>query len=169
MRHLGGDEHIFAPHARGVQPLAHLLLVAVDQRAVEMTIAEFQRLLGDARADASVELPGAETDRWNFCAVGVHGLHHAPHTSHFGACGGLTTRPSGFFRVAISLISAGLSEKSSISRFSFCRSGLPEPGMTMMPCCTSQRSETWLAVLRCASPTRSSTGLPGTRPRAIGQ
>ena len=48
MRHLGGDEDILALHARGMQPLADFLLVAVDQRAVEMAVAEFQRLLGDA-------------------------------------------------------------------------------------------------------------------------
>src|SRR5947209_369309 len=75
MRHLGGDEDLLAFDARGVQSLAHFALVAVDQRAIEMAIAEFQGLLDDARADAAVELPGPEPEYRNFRAIRFYRLH----------------------------------------------------------------------------------------------
>ena len=77
VRDLGRDEDLLALHARGVQPLSDLLLIAVDQRAVEVPIAELQRLLGDARPDAPIELPGAEPQHRNFRAIGFHSLHDA--------------------------------------------------------------------------------------------
>src|SRR5215213_1710171 len=58
-----------------MQPLPDFLLIAVDQRTIEMAVAEFQRLLDDARTDTAVELPGAEPDRRNIRAVCFNRLH----------------------------------------------------------------------------------------------
>ena len=79
---LGGDEHLVARHAGGAQPLAHLALVVVHLRGVDVAVAEPQRLLDHARAGASAQIPGAETDERDAGAFGFDG-------------GGHRSRPSG--------------------------------------------------------------------------
>src|SRR5215217_3210335 len=75
---LGGEEDLIALHARGAQALADLAFVFVHLRGVDVAIAEPQRLLDDPRTGASAQLPGAQPDRRNSCAIGFdkqHGLH----------------------------------------------------------------------------------------------
>src|SRR6185295_14461482 len=62
-------------HGRGAQPLADLAFVLVHLRSVDVTIAEPQRLLHDPRADASAQIPGAQPDRRNSCAIGFDKVH----------------------------------------------------------------------------------------------
>src|SRR3954453_20401851 len=73
--HLGGHEHLVAVDAGGTQSLAYLAFVLVDLGAVDMAIAEPQRLLDHSRAGAAAQLPGAEPDCRNSCAVGLNELH----------------------------------------------------------------------------------------------
>jgi hypothetical protein len=54
-------------------------------------------------------------------------------SSHLGACGGLTTRPSGRASLAISAISASVSAKSKTPMFSARRSRFDVRGMTASP------------------------------------
>src|SRR5262245_22244652 len=67
-----------------MQPFADLALVVVHFRRVDMTVAEPQRLLGDARAGAPAQVPGTETDEWDTGALRADdmsfgGRHRAPH------------------------------------------------------------------------------------------
>ena len=63
--------------AGGAHAFADLAFVLVDLRGVDVAIAELDRLLDQAGAGASAQLPGAEPDRGNFCAVGLDELHVA--------------------------------------------------------------------------------------------
>src|SRR6185295_4968017 len=74
---LGGDEDLAALHAGGAQPLPDLAFVVVHLGGVDMAIAQPQRLLDHARAGLAAQVPGAETDERNLCAVGLDGLHHS--------------------------------------------------------------------------------------------
>jgi len=71
--HLGGDEHVLARNREGAQAFAHLALVAVHFRGVEVAIAEPQRLLHHLLASAPAQVPGAETDGRDARAVGFDG------------------------------------------------------------------------------------------------
>ena len=89
--------------------------------------------------------------------------------SQFGAQPTLTTRPAGLASASTSAMSAADSSKSKIDMFSVRRSTFEVRGITIAPFCTSQRSDTWPAVLPYFLPTRVSTSSPTARPRAIGQ
>jgi hypothetical protein len=67
--HLRGDEHRVAFQPGGAQPLSHLALVIIKLGGVDVTVAEPQRLLDDARTGAPAQLPGAETDERDAGAV----------------------------------------------------------------------------------------------------
>src|SRR6516165_8761997 len=84
--HLGGDEHVAAPEARGAQRLADLALVVVHLGGVDVAVAEAERLLDRARAGAPAQVPGAEPDRGNLRTVRLD-VHH-------GAILPVTTAPS---------------------------------------------------------------------------
>jgi hypothetical protein len=56
------------------------------------------------------------------------------HVSHFGACDGFTTLPSGRLKPATSAISVSDNEKSKIARFSANRPSFDVRGMTTSPC-----------------------------------
>ena len=68
-----GHEHLLAPDAGGVQPLAHLAFVIVHLGGVDVTVAEAQRLLDDPRTCASPQLPGAQPDERNTGALRFDG------------------------------------------------------------------------------------------------
>jgi hypothetical protein len=74
--YLGGDKDIGPPDARRPERLAHLALVVVHFRGVNMAVSKPQRLLDDPRAQASAQLPGAQTHERNVRALCVHDLHH---------------------------------------------------------------------------------------------
>ena len=78
---LGGDEHLVARQTGGAQPFAYLALVVVHLRGVDMPIAEPQRLLDDAGAGASAQIPGAETGKRDAGAFGFDGGSSHPFTS----------------------------------------------------------------------------------------
>ena len=61
--------------ARSAQALADLAFVLVDLRGVDVAIAELDRLLDQPRAGSPAQLPGAEPDRRDFCAIGFDELH----------------------------------------------------------------------------------------------
>ena len=66
-----GDEDLAAFHSGGAQPLAHVALVIVHFRGVDVAIAEPQSLFDHARAGAPAQLPGAKPEQRNFRAVGL--------------------------------------------------------------------------------------------------
>src|ERR1700730_2071938 len=71
---LGGHEHIIALDAGGAHAVADFALVLVDLRGVDVSIAKLERLLDQPCAGAAAQLPGAEPDRRDFCAVGFDEL-----------------------------------------------------------------------------------------------
>ena len=61
---LGGDKHVAALDARGVQALPHFALIVVHLRRIDVAVAEPQRLFdhagaGSARADPRCQAQGA--------------------------------------------------------------------------------------------------------------
>src|SRR6185437_2772411 len=72
---LGGHENGIAPHAGSAQAVAHLALVLIGLRSIEMAIAEPQRLLNNAGAGAPAQFPCAQADRGDFGAVGFDKMH----------------------------------------------------------------------------------------------
>src|SRR5690606_29619958 len=108
-------------------------LVVVHLRSIDMPIPDADRLLGQPRAVAAAQPPGAEADEWNSEAAGFDRLHATYHVSagkgarlaigtpdpgcvslpqgvsHTGACGGLTTRTF----VALSDFSSFISSSDS--------------------------------------------------------
>ena len=68
----------------------------------------------------------------------------------------------------MSVISASLSSKSKIAKFSSTRERVTYLGKMMSPRCTCQRSVTWAGDLECASAIRTITGSFRTPPCAIG-
>src|SRR5215472_13094340 len=175
-------ENIAALDARRVQSFADLPLIVVHFRRVDVTIAEPQRLLDEASTTAPAQLPSPEAQEGNAGAIGgdiragrpallrVHQSRFQSHfQSHLGACGGLTIRESGRLSLPISAISASLSLKSRLSRFSASRSVFDVRGIGMMACCSRKRSATCDGVLPWVLPIRCSVGSAGTLPRASGQ
>ncbi len=79
--HLGGDEHVLAPDARGAQAFADLALVLIGLRGVDVAIAQPERLLDQSRAGSSAQLPGAQPDRGNFGAIGLDIQHQGTRTN----------------------------------------------------------------------------------------
>jgi hypothetical protein len=73
--HLCGDEHVLASDAGRTHALADLALILINLGRIDMAIPDFERLLDDAGAGASAQLPRAEPDRWDFCAVGLDKQH----------------------------------------------------------------------------------------------
>jgi hypothetical protein len=73
--HLGGHEQFVALDAGGPYAIPDLALVLIDLRGVDVAIAKLERLLHQARAGSSPQLPGAEPDRRDFCATGLYELH----------------------------------------------------------------------------------------------
>src|SRR5262245_27294902 len=73
--HLRGDEDLVALDAGGAQALADLALVVVHRGGIDVAVAEPQRLLDHARADAAAQVPGAEPDERNARAVCLNHLH----------------------------------------------------------------------------------------------
>src|SRR6516225_2644819 len=73
---LGGDEHFAAGEAGCAQPLPHLALVVVHLGRVDVAVAQSQRLLDDARASASTQLPGAQTHERDAGAFGFNNARH---------------------------------------------------------------------------------------------
>jgi hypothetical protein len=76
---LGGHKHLVAIDAGSAQALADRAFILIDLRGVDMAIAESQRLLDQARAGPPAQLPGAEPDCRNLCAVGFNELHRDSH------------------------------------------------------------------------------------------
>src|SRR5215468_1920531 len=181
--HLRGDEHLLAFYAGGAQSLPHLAFVVVKLGGVDVAVAAPQRLFDDTHAGAPAQLPGAEADEGNARAVRFdharrNGCHRSPpfgiagsppQLSQRGACGGLTTRMRACLSLSISAISASLSLKSKTARLAARWSRLGVRGIATMPCCTRYRSAICAALLPWLLPTRASTSLPGTLPRASGQ
>ena len=64
-------EQIVALDAGRTQAIAHLALVIVHFRSVDVAIAEPQSLLDHTRAGAPAQFPGAEAEQRNFSAVGL--------------------------------------------------------------------------------------------------
>src|SRR5262249_27762251 len=73
--HLGNDEYVVARHARSAQPLAHLTLVVVHLGGVDVAIAEPKRLLHNACTRAPAQIPGAEPQQRNACALRLDEFH----------------------------------------------------------------------------------------------
>ena len=71
----GCHEHIVALDPGSAQALADLAFILIDLRGVDVAIAEPERLLDQARAGSPAQLPGAEPDRGDFCAIGFDELH----------------------------------------------------------------------------------------------
>src|SRR3989304_4835056 len=120
--------------AGGAHPLAHLALIVVHLRGVDVAIAEADRLLDNARAVAPAQRPGAEPDKRNTETFRLDKLVQG--VSHCGACGGLTTRILVALSFLSSAISASDSLKSNTSRFSFRCAGVAVRGIAQRPSCT---------------------------------
>src|SRR5262249_39725372 len=76
--HLGDDEHFVARDARGAQPFSHLALIVIHLSGVDVAIAKPQRLFNDTRADTPAQIPGAEPEQRNACAICFDDLHGSP-------------------------------------------------------------------------------------------
>src|SRR5258708_36531804 len=72
----GAHEHFVAPDSGGPDSVAHLALVLVNLRGVDVAIAKLERLLHQACAGSSEQLPRAKPDRRDFCAASLNELHH---------------------------------------------------------------------------------------------
>ena len=169
-----GHEHLVALGARGAKTLADLALVLVDLGGIDVAIAEPQRLLDQARAGSPAQLPGAEPEqRIRAPRASTFGWGAIALTSvlaiHCGACGGLTMREPGRASMAISAISASVSLKSRLPRFSASRSRFDVRGIGMIFSCSRKRSDTCAGDLLWARPMCWSTASAGTLPRASGQ
>src|SRR5262249_23021433 len=68
--HLGGYEYVVTLDPGRTQAVAHFAFVVVHFRRVDVAITEAERLLDHPRARAPTQLPGAEPDDRNACAVG---------------------------------------------------------------------------------------------------
>src|SRR5262249_39248108 len=107
-----GRDHDLRSQSRSSHALPNFTLVVVHLRRIDMPVAAAARLLGQSRAIASSQRPCAEgndrnaetfgLDRWRKFTRGR--THYG--VSHFGACGGLTTR----MFVALSFFSSAISE-----------------------------------------------------------
>src|SRR5262249_913722 len=123
--------------------------------------------------------PCAKSDDGNSEALGFDRLHYfllafrvADEThsaSHFGACGGFTTRKLVALSFLSSVISVSESLKSNTSRFCFKCSEVAVRGIEQIPFCTKYRSETCAALFPWVFPMRSSASTPEPLPRAIGK
>src|SRR5262249_55518337 len=113
--HLGRD-HNLRTKTGGFHPFPYLAFIVVHLRRIDMPIADADGLFGQSRTVASSQRPCAEAndrntetfglDRWRKFARGR--THYG--VSHFGACGGLTTR----MFVALSFLSSAISESESL-------------------------------------------------------
>src|SRR5258708_6649061 len=92
----GGHEHFVAPDSGGPDSVAHLALVLVNLRGVDVAIAKLERLLHQACAGSSAQLPRAKPDRRDFCAASLNELHH-----------GLSTKLAKGKSTCVSIISRG--------------------------------------------------------------
>jgi hypothetical protein len=72
---LRGDENVVAFEAGGARPLAHVALVVIHLRGVDVAVAEPQRLLDDARAGAALQFPGAQPEERNAGAMRLDYRH----------------------------------------------------------------------------------------------
>jgi hypothetical protein len=86
--YLRGDEHLVAGNAGRAHAFADLALVVVHLRGVDVAVAKAQRLLDQAGAAATTQVPGAETDHRDARAMGFDDL----------ALGSLWLRPLGLRR-----------------------------------------------------------------------
>src|SRR4029450_13558035 len=75
--HLGGQKDLVARHARSAYALPYIGLVAVHRGRIDVPIADPQRLAHHAGGGVASELPGAEPDDRDACAVRFDGLHGA--------------------------------------------------------------------------------------------
>src|SRR5499426_673714 len=73
--HFGGDKDLIARHAGGAQALAHLALVAVHLRRVDMAVAHPQRGIDRLHAGLLLQGHDAKADGGNAGAVRRDGLH----------------------------------------------------------------------------------------------
>src|SRR5262249_31468307 len=151
-----GHEYVATLDAGGAQAVSHVTLVVVHLGSVDVPVAETKRLFDDPRASAPAQIPRTEPQQWNAGAAGfdARGRFDRAHESHFGACGGLTILESGRFNAAISVISASLSSKSRLPRFSTRRSRFEVRGIGIMFCCSRNRSATCAGDLPCSRPMR---------------
>jgi len=74
--YLGGDENLVARDTRGPQPLAHLTLVVVHFRGIDVPVSKPQRLSDDARTSTAAQLPGTQTYERNARAFCLDDVHH---------------------------------------------------------------------------------------------
>src|SRR5262249_56508764 len=65
----GGDKHVAALDAGGMQSLAHFALVVVHLRGVDMPVTKPQCRLDHAGAGAPAQIPGAKPKERNLGAV----------------------------------------------------------------------------------------------------
>ena len=72
--YLRGDEHLVSCDAGSAHAFADLALVVVHLRGVDVAVAKAQRLFDQARAAATTQVPGAETDHRDAGAVGFDDL-----------------------------------------------------------------------------------------------
>src|SRR5262249_4087707 len=113
--HLGRD-HDLRSQAGGLHPLPDLSFIIVHLRRIDMPVADADCLFGQPRAVASSQRPRAEAYDRNAETFGLdrrrefsrRRTHYG--VSHFGACGGLTTR----MFVALSFLSSAISASESL-------------------------------------------------------
>ena len=102
--------------AGGRHSLPDLSFIVVHLRRIDMPVADADRLFGQPRAVASSQGPGAKADNRDAETFGLdrrskfarRRTHYG--VSHFGACGGLTTR----MFVALSFLSSAISASESL-------------------------------------------------------
>src|SRR6516225_1233466 len=130
----GRQKDIAALDAGGMQALAYFTLIIVHLRGVDVAVAEPQRLFHHANASPPAQIPGAEPNERDLGAVrsDARCWPNRAHASHCGACGGLTIRESGRWSFAISAISASLSLRSRLPRFSASRSRFEVRGIVAL-------------------------------------
>ncbi len=75
---LGGYEHIAALDAGRAHAVADFTLILVNLRRIDMTIAEPNCLLDDARAGAAAQFPSPQAYRWDVGAIRLDGQHLMP-------------------------------------------------------------------------------------------
>src|SRR6516165_66710 len=150
----GRHKDIAALDAGGMQALAYFTLIIVHLRGVDVAVAEPQRLFHHANASPPAQIPGAEPNERDLGALrsDARCWPNRAHASHCGACGGLTIREFGRWSFAISAISASLSLRSRLPRFSASRSRFEVRGIGMICCCSRKRNATWVGVFPWALP-----------------